>query len=86
LVLIKVTLQTWRGLMARPRKLPLEVEAKEFLEKKTTTLQPPKPMTARRQMAAMMAAALLSRSSGPVQMEEIKKEAFMWADYMLSDD
>lgn len=72
--------------MARPRKLPLEAEAKKFLENKTTALQPPKPMTARRQMAAMMAAALLSRSSGPVQMEEIKREAFMWADYMLNDD
>ena len=71
--------------MARPRKLPLEVEAKEFLEKKTT-LQPPKPMTARRQMAAMMAAALLARSNGPVQMLEIKREAYAWADYMLEDD
>lgn len=71
--------------MARPRKLPLEAEAKEFLEKKTT-LQPPKPMTARRQMAAMMAAALLSRSSGPVQMGDVKREAYAWADFMLADD
>lgn len=72
--------------MARPKKLPIEVEAKQFLEKKTSNLQPPKPMTARRQMAAMMAAALLARSSGNVQMADIKREAYVWADYMLDDD
>lgn len=72
--------------MPRPKKLPLEVEAKQFVEKKASTLQPPKPMTARRQMAAMMAAALIARSSGPVQMSDIKREAYAWADYMLEDD
>lgn len=72
--------------MARPKKLPLEVEAKQFVEKKANNLQPPKPMTARRQMAAMMAAALLARSSGAVQMSDIKREAYAWADYMLEDD
>jgi hypothetical protein len=72
--------------MARPKKLPLEVEAKQFIEKKVNNLQPPKPMTARRQMAAMMAAALLARSTGPVQMAELKREAYVWADFMLEDD
>jgi hypothetical protein len=72
--------------MGRPKKLPLEVEAKQFVEKKVSNLQPPKPMTARRQMAAMMAAALLARSSGPVQMAELKREAYVWADFMLEDN
>ena len=72
--------------MARPKKVPLELEAKKFVESKTTNLQPPKPMTARRQMAAMMAAALLARSSGVVQMGEIRKEAYLWADFMLDGD
>ena len=72
--------------MGRPRKLPLEEEAKKFVEQKVNNLQPPKPMTARRQMAAMMAAALLARSTGNVQMSDIKREAYTWADYMLEDD
>jgi hypothetical protein len=72
--------------MARTKRVPLEIEAKKFVEKKATNLQPPKPMTARRQMAAMMAAALLARSSGMVQMGDIRREAYLWADFMLEDD
>jgi len=73
--------------MARPRKkpLPLEAEAKQFLEEKKP-LQPPKPMTARRYFAAAALTGLLMRHTGAVRREDIKREANEWADYMLDDD
>jgi len=68
----------------RPRKkpLPLEEEAKKFQEKKRI---PPKPLTARRYLAGCALAGLLSRSHA-YRLEELKREAYQIADYMLDDD
>lgn len=78
--------------MARPRRpvpdhnrlKPLEEEAKEFVEQKRGTQKvAPKGCTARQLFAAAALSGLLSRSQGPVRMDEIRREAFEWADYML---
>ena len=65
-------------------KVKLEEEAKEFQAKKRR-VGPPKPMTSRIYLVGMAMNALLSRSSGPVRREEIKREAEEWADFMLED-
>ena len=62
----------------------LEEEAKEFRAKKRHSV-PPKPMTSRIYLIGMAMNALLSRSTGPVRREEIKREAEEWADFMLED-
>lgn len=65
-------------------KMKLEEEAKEFRAKKRYS-GPPKPMTSRIYLTGMAMNALLSRASGPVRREEIKREAEEWADFMLED-
>lgn len=62
----------------------LEEEAKQFTAKKKFG-GPPKPMTSRIYLIGMAMNALLSRSSGVVRREEIKREAEDWADFMLDD-
>jgi hypothetical protein len=42
-------------------------------------------MTSKIYLMGMAMNALLSRSSGPVRREEIKREAEEWADFMLDD-
>ena len=64
--------------------LPLEEEAKQFTAKKKYS-GPPKPMTSRIYLIGMAMNALLSRSTGLVRREEIKREAEDWADFMLED-
>lgn len=64
--------------------MKIEEEAKEFQAKKRHN-GPPKPMTSRIYLIGMAMNALLSRTSGPVRREEIKREAEEWADYMLED-
>lgn len=73
--------------MGRPRKkpLPIEVEAQKFTEEKKATLPPPKPLTSRRQLAGLAMVALLLKSQGPVRKEDIRREAYEWADYMLEE-
>ena len=74
--------------MGRPRKipLPLEEEAKKFTEQKRNPPPPPKPLTARRHIAGAVLGGLIARSTGIIRKEELKREAYEWADYMLSDD
>jgi len=62
----------------------LEEEAKQFTAKKKYN-GPPKPMTSRIYLIGMAMNALLSRSTGLVRREEIKREAEDWADFMLED-
>lgn len=62
----------------------LEEEAKQFTAKKKYS-GPPKPMTSRIYLIGMAMNALLSRSTGMVRREEIKREAEDWADFMLED-
>jgi len=63
----------------------LEKEAKEFRKKKSPPVKP-KPMTSKIYLAGQAMSALLARSQGPVRREDIKREAYEWADYMLSDE
>lgn len=65
-------------------KLQLEEEAKLFTAKKRYS-GPPKPMTSKIYLMGMAMNALLSRSTGPVRREEIKREAIEWADFFLED-
>jgi hypothetical protein len=64
----------------------LEKEAKEFRAKRKSPPVKPKPMTSKIYLAGQAMSALLSRSQGPVRREDIKREAYEWADYMLSDE
>lgn len=73
---------TTRRTRGRPKKTTtLEEEAKEFMESKGK----PKDISERTFLAGMALAGLLSRSSYPHK-EEIKKEAYSWADFMLNDE
>lgn len=64
----------------------LEEEAKQFRKRKSPPRKP-KPMTSRIYLAGQAMSALLVRSAGhQVRMEDIKREAFDWADFMLKDD
>ncbi len=72
--------ETWNG----SETMKIEEEAKEFRAKKRYSA-PPKPMTSKIYLMGMAMNALLSRSTGLVRREEIKREAEEWADYMLED-
>lgn len=78
--------------MARPKRpvpvpKPLELEAKEFVEQKRATQKvAPKGYTSRQLFAAAALSGLLSRSQGPVRMDEVRREAYEWADYMLESE
>lgn len=65
-------------------KPTLEDEAKEFRQKKYPPAKP-KPMTSRVYLIGQALTGLLARTQGPVRMEDIKKEAEAWADFMLKD-
>jgi len=78
--LIKPMQPTLAGL----ETMKIEEEAKEFRAKKRHSV-PPKPMTSKIYLMGMAMNALLSRTSGPVRREEIKREAEEWADFMLED-
>lgn len=67
------------GKIGRPRKLPLEVEAKQFLEERG------KDSPTRRDLyiAAALTGLIAKSNARP---EEIKREAEAWADEMLKDD
>lgn len=64
------------------KKSSLEKEAEEYTKKKSPPVKP-KPMTSRIYLAGQAMNALLSRSQGPVRREDIKREAYEWADFML---
>lgn len=65
-------------------KTKLETEAKKYVQSKRTP-KDIKPLTARRYLAGQALAGLLVNSKGS-QMSDIKRAAYEWADYMLSED
>lgn len=65
-------------------RLNLEEEAKKFTAKKRNPV-PPKPMTSRIYLAGQAMSALISKNNGAVRRDEIKREAYEWADFMLED-
>jgi hypothetical protein len=65
-------------------KTKLETEAKKYVQNKRTP-KDTKPLTARRYLAGQALAGLLVNSKGS-QMSDIKRAAYEWADFMLSED
>lgn len=65
------------GRPGRPRKLPLEVEAKQFLQEKGKV-----EITLRHLYIAAAMTALIQKGVRP---EEIQTEAEAWADIMLKE-
>tara|TARA_R110001583_G_scaffold193426_1_gene361953 strand:- start:380 stop:589 length:210 start_codon:yes stop_codon:yes gene_type:complete len=63
----------------------LAEEAKKYANKKRTprTL---KPLTSRRYLAGQALAGILSGSKGFLNMSEVKRTAYEWADFMLDDE
>ena len=63
----------------------LEQEAKKYTRKKRKP-DMIKPLTARRHLAGQALAGMLSNSRGALNMSEVKRSAYEWADFMLEDD
>jgi|TARA_B110000285_G_scaffold121154_1_gene136998 hypothetical protein len=63
----------------------LEQEAKKYTRKKRNP-DMIKPLTARRYLAGQALAGILSSSRGALNMSEVKRSAYEWADFMLEDD
>lgn len=83
----KIPKNTETGSLASARlsMKTLEKEATEFVAKKKAQVKP-KAMTSRIYLAGQAMSALLIRSQGLARKEDIKREAYEWADYMLSDE
>jgi len=63
----------------------IQEEAKNFKKRKVTA-KSLKPLTSRRHVAGQALSGLLARSSGSVNMEVLRREAYEWADFMLEED
>ena len=63
----------------------LEQEAKKYTRKKRNP-DMIKPLTARRYLAGQALAGLLSGSRGALNMSEVRRSAYEWADFMLDDN
>ena len=63
----------------------MEQEAKDFKKKKVTA-KSLKPLTSRRYLAGQALSGILSRGRGTVNMNEVRREAYEWADFMLEYD
>ena len=63
----------------------LEQEAKKYTRKKRNP-DMIKPLTARRYLAGQALAGILSGSRGALNMSQVKRSAYEWADFMLEDD
>ena len=72
--------------MGRPRKslLPIEAEAKDFIDKKES-IKPAVVLTPRKAVAAIFFAGLLARSTGFINPADMKKEAEYLADLFLDN-
>ena len=60
----------------------LEQEAKKYTRKKRNP-DMIKPLTARRYLAGQALAGILSGSKGSLNMSEVRRSAYEWADFML---
>ena len=63
----------------------LEQEAKKYTRKKRNP-DMIKPLTARRYLAGQALAGMLSNSRGTLNMSEVRRSAYEWADFMLEDE
>ena len=63
----------------------LEQEAKKYTRKKRNP-DMIKPLTARRYLAGQALAGILSGSKGFLNMSEVKRTAYEWADFMLEEE
>jgi hypothetical protein len=63
----------------------LEQEAKKYTRKKRNP-DMIKPLTARRYLAGQALAGILSNSRGALNMSEVRRSAYEWADFMLEDE
>ena len=63
----------------------LEQEAKKYTRKKRNP-DMIKPLTARRYLAGQALAGILSSSRGALNMSQVKRSAYEWADFMLEDE
>jgi len=64
-------------------KLNLESEAKQYRKRRQMK---PKPMTSRIYLAGQAMAALIVKTNGSARMEDVRREAYEWAEFMLDDD
>ena len=69
--------------MTKP--INLEQEAKKYTRKKRNPNMI-KPLTARRYLAGQALAGILSGGRGALNMSEVKRSAYEWADFILEDD
>lgn len=81
----KPTTQTWKE---EELETKLKEEASKFkaVVKKKTPPPVVRQMSPRIYLAGQALTGLLARHQGPMRMEELKREAYQWADYMLSDE
>ena len=63
----------------------LEQEAKKYTRKKRNP-DMIKPLTARRYLAGQALAGILSGSRGALNMSEVRRSSYEWADFMLDDE
>ena len=63
----------------------IQQEAKDFKKRKVTAKRL-KPWTSRRYVAGQALAGLIARSNSSVNMEVLRREAYVWADLMLDED
>tara|TARA_R110000751_G_scaffold117753_7_gene218062 strand:+ start:580 stop:801 length:222 start_codon:yes stop_codon:yes gene_type:complete len=66
-------------------KIALAEEAKTYSRKKRT-IKSIKPLTSRRYLAGQALSGILSSSKGQIQMNEVRRSAYEWADFMLETD
>jgi len=69
--------------MTKP--INLEQEAKKYTRKKRNPNMI-KPLTARRYLAGQALAGILSGGRGALNMSEVRRSSYEWADYMLEED
>lgn len=73
----------------KPKQVNLEeklkTEVESFIKTKEVRIPIEKPLTSREYIAGQALAGILSRSQGRVDMAEIKRECYSWADYFLQD-
>jgi len=63
----------------------LAEEAKKYANKKRTP-RTMKPLTSRRYLAGQALAGILSNSRGALNMSEVRRSAYEWADFMLEEE
>lgn len=63
----------------------LKTEVESFIKTKEVRIPIEKPLTTREYIAGQALAGILARSQGRIDMAEIKRECYSWADYFLQD-